>query len=126
MAAPTFTSYGRPMGYDQTQRRFSLNGLMGLSGNYTTATGIPITFVGILNASGATFTVPPTYTGANGPGQGIPMWAEIVQYAGYNIWYDLINKSIRIFNGTTELTTAALPGALTAAGIPAKFEFLRG
>jgi|SRR6185312_9782028 len=126
MAAPTFTQANRPAGYDQTQRRFRLSGLMGLSGNYTNGTGIPISFVGILDSSGAVVTIPPTYDGPNGPGLSTPLNAQITAIGGYSMWYDSTNKSIRIFNGTTEVATGALPAALTAAGIPATFEFLRG
>jgi hypothetical protein len=126
MAAPTFTLANRPAGYDQTQKRFRLSGLMGLSGSYTTATGIPINFLTIVNSSGAAVSLPPTYTGANGPGQGVPLNAQITSIGGYSMWYDSTNHSIRIWNGTTELTTTTIPAALTAAGIPATFEFLRG
>jgi hypothetical protein len=125
MAAPTFTPNNNPAGSDQTQRRFRRYGLLGLSGNYTISTGIPINFVGILTATGATLILPPTYTGANGPGQAVPVWAEIVGVGGYTMFFDSTNKSIRIFNGTTEVATGTIPAALTAAGIPAMFEWIR-
>jgi hypothetical protein len=125
MAAPTFTLALRPAGYDQTQRRFSLSGLLGLSGNYTITTGIPISFNGILTATGMTFVLPPTYTGTNGPGQGVPLGVT-GGAAGYTLYYDPTNASIRIWNGTTEVATGAIPDALTAAGIPVTFTFLRG
>lgn len=126
MAAPTFTQANRPAGYDQTERRFRLSGLMGLSGNYTIATGISISFIGILNSSGSVVIIPPTYTGSNGPGQGVPLGAWFAGIGGYTMYYDSTNKSIRIWNGTTEVATGTIPAALTAAGIPATFEFLRG
>jgi hypothetical protein len=126
MAAPTWTPLKKG-GTDQTQKTFLIRGTIGLSGNYTTATGIPLAFAGILTSTGAAYTLPPTYTGSDGPGQGIPLpTSYIAPIAGYSMFYDATNASIRIFNGSTELTTAALPGALTAAGIPAEFEFLRG
>lgn len=126
MAAPTFTTASRPAGYDQTQRRFSLSGLLGLSGNYTITTGIPIDFTNTLNSSGAKIIIPPTYTGANGPGQAVPLTAFIPPVAGYSMYYDSTNKSIRIWNGTTEVATGTIPAALTAAGLYAEFSFLRG
>jgi hypothetical protein len=126
MAAPTFTIANRPAGYDQTQRRFRLSGLLGLSGSYTVLTGIPINFLTIVNSSGVAGVLPPTYTGSNGPGQGVPLNAQINSVGGYSMYYDSTNSSIRIWNGTTEVATGTIPAALTAAGIPATFEFLRG
>lgn len=116
MAQPTFTLYSRPAGYDQTQKKFTLAGLLGLAGLYTNATGIPIDFTAMFNASGTRMILPPTYTGANGPGQGVPIApSEIQSTGGYSLWYDRVNNSIRIFNGITELSTAAIPAALLAA-----------
>jgi hypothetical protein len=127
MAAPTFTKYSHPGGYDQTQKQFSLGGTLGLSGNYTTTTGIPINFLTIVDASGNKVVLPPTFTGASGPGQGVPLPTSNIQpQGGYSMFFDPTNLSIRIFNGATELTTAALPAALTATGIPCRFYFLRG
>lgn len=128
MAAPTFTPNSFPLGYDQTRNRFRLSGLLGLSGNYTITTGIPLaTFAGILNSSGAVVTIPATYDGPNGPGSGVPLpTSDITSVGGYQLWYDQTNKSIRIWNGITEVATGTIPAALTAAGIPATFEFLRG
>jgi hypothetical protein len=127
MAAPTFTIANHPAGYDQTQRRFRLSGLLGLSGNYTISTGISINFIGILNSSGAVVNIPPTYDGPNGPGSSVPLpTTEITSVGGYQLWFDPTNKSIRIWNGTTEVANGTIPAALTAAGIPATFEFLRG
>jgi hypothetical protein len=126
MAAPTFTKYNNPVDKDMTQTRFRRYGLLGLSGNYTIVTGIPITFVGILDSSGNPVVLPPTYTGSNGPGQAVPVWAEIASVGGFSIYYDPTAKTLRIWNGTTEVATGAIPAALTAAGIPAMFEFLRG
>ncbi len=117
MAAPTFTQNNRPAGYDQTQRRFSLSGALGLAANYTTSTGIPIDFTSIFNTSGVNIIVPPTYAGANGPGQAVPVMAEIQPTGGYSIFYDTVNKSIRLFNGTTEVSTGAIPAALLATTI---------
>lgn len=117
MAAPTFTLNNRPAGYDQTQRRFSLSGALGLAANYTTTTGIPIDFTSIFNMSGVKLTIPPTYTGANGPGQSVPVAAEIQPSGGYILFYDTVNHSIRIFNGTTEVSTGAIPAALLATTI---------
>jgi hypothetical protein len=118
MAAPTFTPNNRPAGYDQTQRRFSISGLLGLAGLYTNATGIPIDFTAIYNASGTKLIIPPTYTGASGPGQSVPVAPSPIQpTGGYSIFYDTVNKSIRIFNGTTEVSTGAIPAALLATTI---------
>lgn len=115
MASPTFTAFNRPGGYDQTQKRFTLSGYLGLAGLYTNATGIPIDFTAIFNASGVKVTIPPTYTGANGPGQAVPLPPSDIQTTGgYSLFYDLVNKSIRIFAGTTEASTAAIPAALLA------------
>lgn len=115
MAAPTFTPSNRPAGYDQTQRRFTLSGLLGLAGLYTNGTGIPIDFTSIYNASGTKLIIPPTYTGANGPGQSVPLApSEIQSTGGYILFFDSVNKSIRIFAGTTEASTAAIPAALLA------------
>jgi hypothetical protein len=116
MAAPTFTLFNRPFGYDQTQKKFTWTGYLGLAGNYTNATGIPIDFTSITNTSGTKLIVPPTYTGANGPGQSVPtVPTQIQPTGGYTLFYDLVNKSIRIFNGTTEVSTGAIPSALLAA-----------
>lgn len=118
MAAPTFTRNNYPGSYDQTQRRFSLTGALGLAGLYTTTTGIPIDFLTILNASGNKIILPPTYTGSNGPGQAVPLAPSTIQSTGgYSIFYDGVNKSIRIFNGTTEVSTGAIPSALLATTI---------
>jgi hypothetical protein len=125
MAAPTWTPVTKG-GTDQTQKYFLLRGNLGLSGNYTATTGIPINFLTILTSTGSAYLLPPTYTGSDGPGQGVPVVGWIQAVGGYSMYYDTVNKSIRIFNGTTELTTAALPAALTAAGIFAEFDFLRG
>ena len=118
MAAPTFTAYNRPRGYDQTQRRFTLYGALGLAGLYTASTGIPIDFTSIYNASGVKVVIPPTYTGSNGPGQSVPtVPSEIQSTGGYTIFYDSVNNSIRLFNGTTEVSTGAIPAALLATTI---------
>jgi hypothetical protein len=118
MAAPTFTLSPRPAGYDQTQRRFTLTGALGLAGLYTTTTGIPIDFTSIYDASGVKLIIPPTYTGANGPGQSVPLTPSQIQpTGGYQIFFDGVNKSIRIFNGTTEVSTGAIPSALLATTI---------
>lgn len=118
MAAPTFTLANRPAGYDQTQRRFSLSGLLGLAANYTTSTGIPIDFTSIFSASGVKVIIPPTYTGASGPGQAVPLAPSLIQSTGgYSLFFDAVNKSIRIFNGTTEVSTGAIPSALLATTI---------
>lgn len=114
MASPTFTAFSRPAGYDQTQKKFTLAGSLGLAGLYTTSTGIPIDFTAIFNASGTKLIIPPTYTGANGPGQAVPLLAMIQASGGYNIWYDKVNKSIRIWNGTTEVATGPVPAVLLA------------
>lgn len=126
MAAPTFTKYGHPLGYNQTQRRFTQSGLLGLSGTYTNGTGIPLaTFNNILNFSGITVVLPPTYNGVNSPGPGTPVGAVIQSVGGYTLYYDRVNLSIRIFNGTTEVATGTIPAALTAAGIDSTFEFMK-
>lgn len=118
MAAPTFTLALYPAGYDQTQRRFTLSGALGLAGLYTTTTGIPIDFTTIFNSSGTKIVVPPTYTGANGPGQAVPLSpSEIQPRGGYQIFFDSVNKSIRIFNGTTEVSSGAIPSTLLATTI---------
>jgi hypothetical protein len=114
MAAPTFTKnkFGAT---DQTQAYFRIRGLLGLAGLYTTATGIPFSFIGLLNASGAAVHIPPTYTGSDGPGQSIPVPPSIIQpTGGYSLFYDSVNASIRIFSGTTEVSTGAIPAALLA------------
>lgn len=125
MAAPTWTplTFGA---IDQTQKYFNLRGYVGLSGNYTTTTGIPMSFSGILNSSGGSFHLPPTYTGSDGPGHGVPQDGILYSVGGYSMFYDKVNNSIRIFNGTTEVATGTIPAALTAAGIYAIFSFLRG
>jgi hypothetical protein len=118
MAAPTFTCANRPNGYDQTQKKFTLSGWLGLAANYTTSTGIPIDFTSIYNASGVKIVIPPTYTGANGPGQAVPLApSDIQSTGGYSIFFDSVNKSIRLFNGTTEVSTGAIPAALLATTI---------
>jgi len=115
-APPTFTLANRPAGYDQTQKKFTLSGLLGLAAYYTASTGIPINFASIYNASGVKVNIPPTYTGANGPGQSIPL-SMAGGAAGYTLYYDTTNHSIRIWNGTTEASTAAVPTALLATTI---------
>jgi hypothetical protein len=115
--SPTFTINSRPNGYDQTQRRFTLSGLLGLVGLYVNGTGIPIDFTAIFNASGNKVTIPPTYTGGAGPGQAVPVAADIESQGGYSLFYDSTNKSIRIFAGTTEASSAAVPTPLLAATI---------
>lgn len=125
MAAPTFTPLGKG-GTDQTQKYFLIRGNVGLSGNYTITTGIPMSFASILTSSGAAYLLPPTYTGSDGPGQGIPVVGWIAPVGGYSMFYDTVNHSLRIFNGTTEVATGTIPAALTAAGIFAEFDFLRG
>lgn len=125
MAAPTFTPNARPAGYDQTQRKFILLGNVGLSGSYTIVTGIPMDWTNTVDASGNKIILPPTYTGANGPGQAVPLIADIMSVGGYSLFLDPTTKNIRIWNGTTEVATGALPAALTAAGIPSLFYFLR-
>jgi hypothetical protein len=118
VVAPTFTLANRPAGYDQTQRRFGLSGALGLAGYYTNGTGVPIDFTAIKNTSGTAIVIPPTYTGANGPGQAIPLPTSNIQsQAGYTLYYDTVNHSIRIFAGTTEASTGAIPSALLAATI---------
>ena len=118
MAAPTITLANRPAGYDQTQKKFTLSGLLGLAGLYTTSTGIPIDFTSIYNASGTKLVIPPTYTGANGPGQSVPVPPSTIQpTAGYSTFFDSVNKSIRLWNGTTEVSTGAIPAALLATTI---------
>jgi hypothetical protein len=114
MAAPTFTKnkFGAT---DQTQAYFRIRGLLGLAGLYTNATGIPFSFIGLLNASGAPVRIPPTYTGSDGPGQAVPVPpSQIQSTGGYTLFYDSMNASIRIFNGTTEVSTGAIPAALLA------------
>jgi hypothetical protein len=125
MAAPTFTPIPKG-GTDQTQKFFIVRGSVGLSGNYTTTTGIPMSFIGILNSSGSLYHLPPTYTGSDGPGQAIPVAGWLYPVGGYSMYYDQVNHSLRIFNGTTEVATGTIPAALTAAGIYGEFEFLRG
>lgn len=117
MATPTFTLANRPAGYDQTQKRFSLSGLLGLAGLYTNPTGIPIDFTSIFNTSGVKLIIPPTYTGSNGPGQAVPLSSEIQGTGGYTMFFDSVNKSIRIFAGTTEASSAAVPTVLLATTI---------
>ena len=118
MAAPTFTLANRPGGYDQTQKKFTLSGTLGLAANYTTSTGLPIDFTSIYNTSGVKIIVPPTYTGANGPGQAVPLPSSTISpQAGYSMYFDSVNKSIRIWNGTTEVSTGAIPAALLATTI---------
>lgn len=126
MANPTFTAFGRPAGYDQTQKKFTLAGLLGLSGNYTIVTGIPMDWTNTLNSSGAKIILPPTYDGSNGPGTSIPLFANITSIAGYALYLDPTTKNIRIWAGITEVATGTIPAALTAAGIPSLFYFLRG
>jgi hypothetical protein len=123
MAAPTWTPVAKG-GTDQTQKFFLIRGLLGLSGTYTSGTGIALAFAGILTSSGSPFVLPPTYTGPDGPGQGVPVVVWITNVAGYSIYY--IAGFIRIWNGTTEVATGNIPAALTAAGIFAEAEFLRG
>lgn len=113
--APTFTPNPHPQGYDQTQKRFTLNGLLGLVGLYVNATGIPIDFTAMFTSSGSKLTIPPTYTGGAGPGQAVPVAAFIEAQGGYSMFYDSTNKSIRIFAGTTEASSAAVPTPLLAA-----------
>jgi hypothetical protein len=116
MAQPTFTLANCPAGCDQTQKKFTLSGLLGLAGLYTNGTGIPINFTAIYNASGTKLVIPPTYTGANGPGQAVPLSpSDIQSTGGYSLFFDSVNKSIRIFAGTTEASTAAIPAVLLAA-----------
>lgn len=115
MAAPTFTQAKYPAGYDQTQRRFTLSGALGLAGQYTNPTGIPIDFTNISDASGTKIIIPPTYTGSNGPGQAVPLSPSTIQpTGGYSIFFDSVNKSIRLFGGTMEVSTGAIPAALLA------------
>ena len=125
MANPTFTPIPKG-GTNQTQKIFELRGYVGLSGNYTNATGIPLSFIGILNASGSAYILPSTFTGPDGPGQGVPLDGNFYPIGGYQMYYDQVNRSIRIFNGITEVATGAIPAALTASGIYAVFSFLRG
>lgn len=123
--AIVFTPANRPAGYDQTQKRFSISGLLTLSGNYTILTGIPVDFSNTLNSSGTQIVLPPTYTGPNGPGQGVPL-TLVGGAAGYTFYWDSTNKSIRIWNGTTEVATGTIPAALTAAASYCTFTWLRG
>lgn len=125
MAAPTFTNinFGST---DQTQKYFWKRVYTGLSGNYTNGTGIPCSFVNAVTSTGTVFLLPATYTGPNGPGQGIPVAGWFYPIGGYSLYFDQVNRSIRIYNGITELATGALPASLTAAGIYSEFEFLRG
>lgn len=114
MAAPTFTA-SKFGAVDQTQKYFRIRGLLGLAGLYTTTTGIPFSFIGLLNAAGLPFHLPPTYTGSDGPGQAVPVPPSSIQSTGgYSLFYDSVNASIRIFNGTTEVSTGAIPAALLA------------
>jgi hypothetical protein len=120
-----FTVANRPQGYDQTRNRYTLYGTSAITGTYTNGTGIAATFTNSIDLAGNPFTLPPTYTGANGPGQGVPanVWTQppqayIINFvAGY--W--------RIYSAAgTELSTGTVPAAVSAAGIPTAAEFLRG
>jgi hypothetical protein len=121
-----FTIYNRPRGYNQTQKQFSLEGTTAITGTYTSGTGITPNFAtGTLNADGSTYTLPPTYTGANGPGQGVPTAVWMQNVGGYSINY--VGGVYRIFSAAgTELTTGTVPAAISAAGIYTEASFLRG
>lgn len=120
-----FTVFNRPRGYDQTQRRFSLSGNMAITGTYTNGTGIvPSLNTGILQMDGSAYTLPPTYTGSNGPGQGVPTGATVQDIGGYTILFT--GGTLRIYNGITELTTGTVPAAISAAGVPTTVTYLRG
>lgn len=123
--ASQFTIYNRPRGYDQTQKRFILYGATLITGTYTSGTGIAATFNNIIDAASNAYALPPTYTGANGPGQGVPcdVWVQAPQ--GYTINY--LAGYWRIYSAAgTELSTGTVPAAISAAGIPTEAEFLRG
>lgn len=120
-----FTVYNRPRGYDQTQKKFSLDGTIAITGTYTNGTGITPNFAtGALQQDGSAYILPPTYTGANGPGQGVPVTVQTQSVGGYTINY--VGTAYRIYNGITELTTGTVPAAISAGGIPATVTFLRG
>lgn len=124
--AAVFTIYNRPRGYDQTQKQFSLEGTTALTGTYTSGTGFAPAFATTsLDAAGNPYTLPPTYTGANGPGQGVPTSVFVQSAAGYTINY--VGGVYRIYaTDGTELTTGTVPAALSGAGIYTKAYFLRG
>jgi hypothetical protein len=121
-----FTIFNRPRGYDQTQKQFSIEGTTAITGTYTSGTGIAVNFAtASLNADGSAYTLPPTYTGANGPGQGVPTRVEIDDVAGYvTNW---VAGFVRIYSAAgTEVSTGTVPVAISAAGIYTKAAFLRG
>lgn len=121
-----FTIYNRPRGYDQTQKQFTLEGTSAITGTYTNGTGIVPSFATTtIDAAGNPYTLPPTYTGANGPGQGVPTAVEVQSVAGYTI--NFVGGAYRIFSAAgTELSTGTVPAAISAAGIYTKAHFLRG
>lgn len=120
-----FTLYNRPRGYDQTQKQFTLSGTLAITGTYTNGTGIAPNFsTGLLQSGGSSYTLPPTYTGANGPGQGVPTNVTVQSAGGYTINYT--GGAIRIFDGSTELETGNVPAAISASGIPTTLTYLRG
>lgn len=121
-----FTIYNRPRGYDQTQKKFTLDGSMAITGTYTSGMGIAFSgSVGLLNSDGSTYNLPPTYTGSNGPGQGVPIEVDIFDVQGYITNY--IAGFIRIYTAAgTELTTGTVPAAVSAAGLDSTLTYLRG
>ena len=121
--AATLALLPRPASIDNTQRKFTLNGNLTLSGNYTNGTGLPINFSTITDSVGNAHVIPPTYTGVNGPGQGVPTNVAIQGIAGYGFSY--AGGNVKIYSGTTELATGALPAAI-AGPLPAAISFLRG
>jgi hypothetical protein len=124
--AAVFTIYNRPRGYDQTQKKFSIQGTIAITGTYTNGSGItPNLSTGILQQDGSAYVLPPTYTGSNGPGQGVPTRVDVDPVAGYVINY--VGTAIFIFTAAgTELSTGTVPAAISAAGIPCTITYLRG
>lgn len=124
--AAVFTLSKRPAGYDQTQKQFSLSGTTAFAGTYTSGTGFAFNFAtGTLNSDGSAYILPPTYTGSNGPGQGVPLSVSVAPIAGYIFNY--VGGVFFIYTaGGTELTTGTVPAAISAAGVPTTAHFLRG
>ena len=121
-----FTIYNRPRGYNQTQRQFTLEGTTAITGTYTAGTGfVPNFATGVLNPDGSAYALPPTYTGSNGPGQGVALMVWLLPVGGYNINY--VGGAYRIYTAAgTELTTGTVPAAISAAPIYTDASFLRG
>lgn len=124
--AAVFTIADRPAGYDQTQKKFSLSGTTAFSGTYTAGTGFAFNFAtGTLQSDGSKYILPPTYTGAKGPGHGVPTRVEVASVAGYIINY--VDGVFFIFTTAgTELETGTVPTDISDAGVPTVATFLRG